>query len=145
MSKDVVASNAAFVIPDTTLYHFGVLTSLMHNAWMRAVAGRLKSDYRYSKEIVYNDFPWPSPSPQQQEKIERAAQKVLDARANHPTAAPKDLYDPEKEFLYLDLLDAHKELDAAVEEAYGIVSNGDEEKMVMHLFGLYDDLVKERQ
>lgn len=142
MDKMVVASNAAFVIPDTTLYHFGVLTSLMHNAWMRAVAGRLESRYRYSKEIVYNGFPWPDATPEQRAKIEQAAQKVLDARANHPNAAPKDLYDPDKEFLYLDLIDAHKKLDAAVEEAYGIDFDGDESQMVEHLFKLYAEATK---
>ena len=137
MNKDVIASNAAFVVADATLYHFGVLTSLMHNAWMRAVAGRLKSDYRYSKEIVYNDFPWPNPTDEQRAAIEKAAQAVLDARANHPSAAPKDMYDPDNEFLYQDLMQAHRKLDTAVETAYGVNFDGNEEKMVAHLFKLY--------
>lgn len=142
MDKSVVASDAAQVITDATLYHFGVLTSLMHNAWMRAVAGRLESRYRYSKEIVYNDFPWPDPTEEQKAAIEKAAQKVLDARAAHQNAAPKDLYDPNNEFLYQDLMAAHHELDRAVEDAYGVDFDGDEEKVVAHLFKLYADATR---
>lgn len=137
MDKSVVASNAAFVIPDATLYHFGVLTSRMHNVWMRVTAGRLKSDFRYSKEIVYNCFPWPEPDDARRAEVERRAQAVLDARAAHPGVPPKDLYDPEKAFLYLDLIEAHERLDRAVEAAYGADFGGDEAKMVAHLFELY--------
>lgn len=142
MDKSVVASNAAFVIPDATLYHFGILTSCMHNAWMRVTAGRLKSDFRYSKEIVYNCFPWPEPSDRQREKIEKCAQDVLDARTAHPGAPPKDLYDPDKAFLYLDLIEAHHRLDKAVEAAYGVDFREDESKMVAHLFELYAKLTE---
>ena len=78
---DVICTNLVKIIPNATLYHFGVLTSNVHMAWMRAVCGRLKSDYRYSKDIVYNNFPWPTPTPEQQAKIEQTAQAILDARA----------------------------------------------------------------
>ena len=81
------------IIPDATLYHFGVLTSNVHMAWMRVVCGRLKSDYRYSKDIVYNNFPWPEPSTQQRQKIEQTAQAILDARALYPDSSLADLYD----------------------------------------------------
>lgn len=142
MDKSVIASNAAFVIPDATLYHFGVLASRMHNAWVRVTAGRLKSDLRYSKEIVYNCFPWPEPDDARRAEVERRAQAVLDARAAHPGVPPKDLYDPDKAFLYLDLVEAHERLDKAVEAAYGADFCGDEAKMVSHLFELYAKLTE---
>ena len=137
MDKSVVASDSAQIITDATLYHFGVLTSLFHNAWMRVVAGRLKSDYRYSKEIVYNCFPWPSPTDLQKESITDLAQNVIKARNNHPNKSLAELYDPDK--MPNDLLDAHKKLDKAVEEAYGVDFDGDEEKIVAHLFKLYSE------
>ncbi len=154
MNKSVVASNAVFVIPDATLYHFGVLTSQAHNAWMRVVAGRLKSDYRYSKEIVYNDFPWPGIGSGRldapvsalvltsaREAVEGAAKVVLEARASHPGKTMAELYDPDK--MPADLMEAHAELDRAVERAYGVAFDGDEEKMVAHLFKLYAEATKE--
>lgn len=130
-----VPSNATSVIPDATAYHFGVLESQFHSAWMRTVAGRLKSDYRYSGDIVYNNFIWPDPTPEQRAAIESCAQGVLNAREAHPGATLADLYDPDK--MPTDLLSAHKELDAAVEAAYDVDFNGDEEKIVAHLFKLY--------
>lgn len=130
-----VPSDATSVIPDATAYHFGVLESQFHNAWMRTVAGRLKSDYRYSGGIVYNNFIWPDSTPEQRAAIESCAQGVLSAREAHPGATLADLYDPDK--MPTDLLAAHKELDAAVEAAYDVDFNGDEEKIVAHLFKLY--------
>lgn len=130
-----VPSDATSVIPDATAYHFGVLESQFHSAWMRTVAGRLKSDYRYSGGIVYNNFIWPDPTPEQRAAIESCAQGVLNAREAHPGATLADLYDPDK--MPTDLLSAHKELDAAVEAAYDVDFNGDEEKIVAHLFKLY--------
>jgi len=94
MTASVIASNLAFTIPDATLFHFGVLQSTMHMAWMRAVCGRLKSDYRYSAGIVYNNFPWPEPTDTQRAAIETSAQAILDARAQFPNATLADLYDP---------------------------------------------------
>ena len=135
MDKKAVASNGAFVLPDATLYHFGVLMSCIHNAWMRAVAGRLKSDYRYSKEIVYNNFVWPEPTGQQRQYVEGCARFILDARDAHQDMTLAQLYDPDK--MPVDLLAAHKALDAAVEAAYGVDFGGDEEKIVAHLFKLY--------
>lgn len=135
MPPEIIASNLVFVVPDATLYHFGVLTSQFHNAWMRTVAGRLESRYRYGGDLVYNNFVWPDPNPAQKQAVEQAAQSVLDARAAHPGKSLADLYDPDK--MPSDLLAAHKALDKAVEEAYGVDFNGDEEKIVAYLFRLY--------
>lgn len=143
-----LCSDLVFLIPDAALYHFGVLHSQFHSAWMRTVCGRLKSDYRYSGGVVYNTFSWPGATPENLavpvdqlvppqicERIETCAQAVLDARAAHAEATLADLYDPDK--MPSDLLAAHKALDAAAEAAYGVDFNGDEEKIVAHLFKLY--------
>ena len=118
IGPETFCSDLVFLIPDATLYHFGVLHSQFHNAWMRTVAGRLKSDYRYSGGIIYNNFIWPDPTPEQRAAIESCAQGVLNAREAHPGATLADLYDPDK--MPTDLLSAHKELDAAVEAAYDV-------------------------
>ena len=112
-----LASNLVKIVPNASRYHFGILSSTMHNAWMRSVAGRLKSDYRYSKDIVYNNFPWPSsPTAAQREAVEAAAQGVLDARAQHPGSSLADLYDPLT--MPADLVKAHQALDRAVDRCY---------------------------
>ena len=121
------------------MYTFGVINSLAHKLWTWQFAGRLKSDISYSSS-VYNNFPWPSPTPEQKECIEKCAQAVLDARENHLGKSLADLYDPDK--MPADLLSAHKALDAAVEAAYGVNFNGDEEKIVAHLFKLYAELTQ---
>lgn len=138
-----IPGNSVSVIPNATIYHFGILTSQFHNAWMRSVAGRLKSDYRYSNKIVYNNFVWPDPSDEQKSTIEKYAQAVLDARDNHPGWSLAQLYDPNA--MPKDLREAHKALDAAVEAAYGVDVQGDEEKIVAHLFKLYEQAVKKEQ
>lgn len=140
LKPTTIASDSAQVIPNATLYHFGVLTSQFHNAWMRTVTGRLKSDYRYSNKIVYNNFVWPEPSEPQRQHIEWCAQQVLDARGNYPDKSLADLYDPDK--MPSDLRQAHQGLDAAVEAAYGVNFDGDEEKIVSHLFKLYTEATK---
>ena len=117
LPADAIASNLCLIIPNATMYHFGILTSNIHMAWMRTVAGRLKSDYRYSKDIVYNNFPWPEPTEAQREKIERTAKGILDARALYPESSLADLYDPLT--MPPELLKAHRENDRAVWEAYG--------------------------
>ncbi|PKO26016.1 MAG: SAM-dependent methyltransferase, partial [Betaproteobacteria bacterium HGW-Betaproteobacteria-8] len=117
LPKTVIASNQIYILPDATLIHFGILTSTMHNAWLRVVCGRLESRYRYSASIVYNNFPWPEPTDKQRTVIEAAAQGVLDARAAHPGASLADLYDPLT--MPANLLKAHQALDAAVDAAYG--------------------------
>ena len=139
IDPDTFCSDLVFLIPDATLYHFGVLHSQFHNAWMRTVCGRLKSDYRYSGGMVYNNFVWPNPTEPQKQRIEDCAQQVLDMRANYPDKSLADLYDPDK--MPDDLQLAHEELDAAVEAAYGVDFNGDEERIVAHLFRLYAESV----
>ena len=131
----IFCSDLVFLIPDATLYHYGVLQSQFHNAWMRTVAGRLKSDYRYSGGVVYNNFIWPIPATEQRQTIEEAAQMILDVREAHQGKTLAELYDPDK--MPPDLLAAHEALDKAVERAYGVDFNGDEEKIVAHLFKLY--------
>jgi hypothetical protein len=138
MKKDVIASNLVYVLPDATLYHFGVLTSTMHMAWVRAVCGRLKSDYRYSAGIVYNNFPWPEPTEKQRAAIEKAAQGVLDARAQFPDSSLADLYDPLA--MPPPLVKAHQVLDHVVDAAYGKTSFQSEAERVAFLFGLYEKL-----
>ncbi len=115
--KNTIASDAVQLIPDASLYHFGVLTSNIHMAWMRAVCGRLKSDYRYSKDVVYNNFPWPEPTEAQRAKIELTAQAILDARALYPDSSLADLYD--EITMPPELRQAHRANDKAVWEAYG--------------------------
>jgi hypothetical protein len=141
MPSEVISSNANSIVADATLFHFGVLTSQMHNAWMRTAAGRLKSDYRYTGNIVYNTFPWPDTTKAQRQHIKQLAQAVLDARAHYPTSSLADLYDPLT--MPPDLLKAHKALDCAVEQAYGINFNGDESAIVSHLFKLYAEATKQ--
>ena len=144
MSPDAMASNAVHLIPDATLYHFGVLTSNVHMAWMRTVCGRLKSDYRYSKDIVYNNFPWPEPTDQQRAKIEHTAQAILDARDLYPDSSLADLYD--EVAMPVELRKAHQANDRAVMEAYGFcVKDMTESKCVAELFKLYQHITERQE
>ena len=131
-------SDLVFMLPDATPFHFGVLTSTMHNAWVRSVCGRLESRYRYSASIVYNNFPWPTPTDKHRTAIEAAAQTVLDARAAHPGASLADLYDPLT--MPPDLVKAHQKLDAAVDASYGYKGGSTDAARVAFLFGLYQEL-----
>ncbi len=136
MRSGVIANNLVFVVPQASLFHFGVLSSAMHMAWVRSVAGRLKSDYRYSKDIVYNNFPWPdSPTDKQREAIEKAAQNVLDARAGHPGSSLADLYDPVA--MPPGLRKAHQALDKAVDATYGKKTFTSDAERAAFLFELY--------
>ena len=137
VDNGMIPGDKLYFIPKATVYHFGILMSQFHNAWMRMVAGRLKSDYSYANTIVYNNFVWPEPSDAARAEVERCAQAVLDARATYEGSTLADMYDPDNDFLYPALMRAHCELDAAVESAYGVDFNGDEEKIVAHLFNLY--------
>lgn len=121
MDRSVIASNKLLIVPDATLYHFGVLTSNVHMAWTRTVCGRLKSDYQYSGATVYNTFPWPNSSAEQQEKIEQTAQMILDARALYPDACLADLYN--EVTMPPELSKAHQQNDRAVMQAYGFSVN----------------------
>ena len=117
MHSDVICTNKIKIIPDASIYHFGILTSTVHMEWMRSVAGRLKSDYSYSNNMVYNNFPWCNPTEAQKKKIERTAQAILDARALYPDCSLADLYD--ELTMPPELRKAHVDNDMAVMEAYG--------------------------
>ena len=137
MTADNISSDAVQIVPNATLYQFGVLTSSVHMAWMRAVAGRLKSDYRYSKEIVYNTFPWPDlcDSASLRGKVEMTAQAILDVRAKFPNESFANLYD--ETLMPVELRKAHAANDRAVLAAYGLKPDTPEPEIVAHLFGLY--------
>ena len=138
---DTIPTNQVQIIPDATLYHFGILESNVHMAWMRAVCGRLKSDYRYSKDVVYNNFPWPNPTDEQRTKIEQTAQAILDARALYPDSSLADLYD--ELTMPVELRKAHQDNDRAVMQAYGFdVKTMTESQCVAELFKLYQQLTK---
>ena len=118
MTKEDISTNANLIVPNAGLYEFGILTSNVHMAWIRAVAGRLKSDYRYSAKIVYNNFPWPTPTKEEKATIEKTAKLILDARKKYSNCSFADMYG-ENMFLYPELLRAHQLNDKAVWEAYG--------------------------
>ena len=139
MTPDTLSSDLVFLIPNATLFHFGVLTSNVHMAWMRAVCGRLKSDYRYSKDVVYNNFPWPTPTEAQKAKIEQTAQAILDARAKYPDCSLADLYD--EVTMPPELRKAHQLNDKAVMQAYGFdVKTTTETSCVAELMKMYQEL-----
>ena len=142
MTPDVLCSNLVKIIPDASLYHFGILTSNVHMAWMRTVCGRLKSDYRYSKDIVYNNFPWPTPTDAQKAKIEQTAQAILDARALYPDCSLADLYD--EVTMPPELRKAHQQNDKTVMEAYGMsVRETTEASCVAELMRRYQELISQ--
>ena len=141
LHPDVICSNKLQLIPGATMFHFGVLTSNVHMAWMRVVCGRLKSDYDYSGNIVYNNFPWPTPTEEQKAKIERTAQAILDARALYPDSSLADLYD--EVTMPPELRKAHQENDKAVMRAYGFdIKTTTETSCVAELMRRYQELVE---
>ena len=149
MSPNDISSNAVQIIPNASLYDFGILTSNVHMAWMRIVAGRLKSDYRYSAKIVYNNFPWPEVTDSQKEKILKTAQAILDARALYPDSSLAVLYD--ELTMPKELRRAHQANDKAVMEAYGLTKIVDgkktwltESETVARLFELYEQLTNSK-
>jgi type I restriction-modification system DNA methylase subunit len=139
MTPNNLCSNQVNLIPDSTLYEFGVLMSSVHMAWVKAVCGRLKSDFRYSKDIVYNNFPWPNPTDVQKTKIESTAKKILEVRAKYPTETLADLYDDS--VMLPDLRQAHQANDRAVMVAYGFDPKMTESQIVAELFRLYKELI----
>ena len=140
MTPDNLCSNQVNLIPDANLYDFGILTSKLHNVWVQAVCGRLKSDYRYSKDIVYNNFPWPTPTEAQKAKIEQTAQAIFDARAKYPDSTLADLYD--ERTMPIELRKAHDGNDKAVMQAYGFSSKMTDSEIVAELFRMYERLIK---
>jgi hypothetical protein len=142
LPKEIIPGDKLFVMQRVSIYHFGILTSNVHMAWMRAVCGRLKSDYSYSNTIVYNNFPWPTPSEKQTKKIEQTAQDILDVRAKYPNSSLADLYD--KTAMPPELFKAHQANDRAVMDAYGFDPKMTESQIVAELFKMYKNLTEKR-
>lgn len=141
IDDSIVVTNAVLFIPAASIYHFGILASNVHMAWMRAVCGRLKSDYRYSKDVVYNNFPWPTPTDEQKAKIEQTAQAILDARALYPDCSLADLYD--EVAMPPELRKAHQQNDRAVMQAYGFdIKTTTETTCVADLMRMYQALTE---
>ena len=140
VSPEIICGNANMMIPNVKLFHFGVLTSNVHNAWMRVVCGRLEMRYRYSNTIVYNNFPWPNPTEEQKTRIEQTAQAILDARAKYPDCSLADLYD--EVTMPPELRKAHQDNDRAVMAAYGFDIKMSEPACVAQLFKMYQELTK---
>ncbi|MBN2215843.1 MAG: class I SAM-dependent DNA methyltransferase [Pirellulales bacterium] len=139
MPPSVIASDQCLIIPGAGLYEFGVISSAMHIAWLAAIGGRLKSDYRYSNTIVYNNYPWPQDvADAKRRAVEEAAQRVLDVREAHPDASLADLYDPLS--MPVDLAKAHAKLDRAVDRCYRAQPFANERNRVEYLFRLYEQL-----
>ena len=136
---ETISSNANLMIPNATLYEFGILTSAMHNDWMRTVAGRLKSDYRYSGTLVYNNFPWPEAGEAEKARIAELAEDILLIRADSPDQTLAQLYDPDK--MPPPLKEAHLRLDAAVDRLYRAKPFSDGMERVEFLFDLYEKAV----
>lgn len=144
LSHDIICGNANLMVPNASIYDFAILTSNVHMSWMRAVCGRLEMRYRYSNDIVYNNFPWPTPTAEQQAKIEQTAQAILDARALYPDSSLADLYDPV--LMPPELLKAHRENDKAVMQAYGFpIKNFTESDCVAELFKRYKAMTEKEK
>ncbi|NOR45581.1 MAG: class I SAM-dependent DNA methyltransferase, partial [Candidatus Delongbacteria bacterium] len=138
LSEKYIANGSSLVVPNATLYEFGILTSIIHMTWMKYVAGRMKSDYQYSNSIVYNNYPWPkNPSEKNKKKVEDKAQKVLDVRAEFPDSSLADLYDPLT--MPPKLVKAHNELDKAVDLCYRPQPFASESARIEYLFELYNE------
>lgn len=147
VSPEIIVNDAVQIIPGANLFHFGILISNVHMAWVRTVCGRIKSDYRYSKDIVYNNFPWPTPTEAQKAKIEQTAQAILDARALYPDSSLADLYD--EVTMPSELRKAHQQNDRAVMDAYGFVKGTEartsESACVAELMKLYQKMVDKKK
>lgn len=140
LSSDIIPGNKLYFLQDAVPYHFGVITSIVHMAWMRAVGGYFGPSYNYSNTIVYNNFPWPQPSENQKARIEQTAQAILEARALYPNSSLADLYD--ELTMPVELRKAHRANDAAVLEAYGFPKDITESEIVAELFKMYQKLAK---
>ena len=144
MPSEYLASNLVVVVANAQIYHFGVITSNVFMAWMRAVCGRLKSDYRITKDNVYNNFPWPSPTDEQKAKIEQTAQAILDARAKYPDCSLAELYDDV--IMPPELRKAHQDNDRAVMQAYGFdVKTTTESSCVAELMKMYQQMTSKKE
>lgn len=142
MDETVLCSDKVRIMPDGSLYHFGILESNVHMAWTRAICGRLKSDYSYTVNHVYNNFPWPNPTEEQRDKIEQTAQGILDARKLYPDSSLADLYDPLT--MPQELRKAHTANDRAVMSVYGFSTKMSEADCVAELMKMYQRLISNK-
>ncbi|MCL2712050.1 MAG: hypothetical protein FWD37_02080, partial [Methanomassiliicoccaceae archaeon] len=142
VSPEIISSNANMIIPGATLYHFGILTSIVHMYWVKAVCGRLKSDYRYSGSVVYNNFPWPHLLNEEKKVIEKLAQGVIDARLKYPESTFADMYGENSMSFHKELVKAHNELDSAVKKLYGFEKDTPESVIVAELMERYKKLTE---
>ena len=141
IDDSTIANNKVSIVPEAGLYHFGVLTSNVHNAWMRCVAMRMKSDYSYSLSVVYNTFPWCNPTPEQKKRIEETAKQILDVREKYSDCSLADLYN--EVLMPSDLRKAHLQNDKAVMQAYGFsIKDTTEESCVAELMRMYKKLTE---
>ena len=140
LSSDVISTNRNHMIPGATLFHFGILNSLMHNDWMRLVTGRLESRYNYSSTVVYNTFPFPDATDEQKKNIEQLAEEILLARASNAGMTLAELYDPDK--MPDDLKQAHSTLDDAVDKLYRPQGFANTEERLAHLLARYEQLIE---
>ena len=140
LNSNTIVGNKLYIMDNASIYDFGILESIIHMVWMRTIASRLSTSYTYSKDIVYNNFPWPIPTSEQKHKIEEAAQKILDVRKKYPDSSLADLYDPLT--MPADLRKAHEKNDKAVLDAYGLSNKATESEIVAHLFKMYEELTK---
>ena len=142
VQSDIIINGSALIVPNATFYEFGILISSVHNAWMRAVAGRMKSDYQYSGSIVYNNFPWSNPTDEQKTTIETTARAILEARDKYANETLANLYD--ETFMPIELRRAHRANDEAVLAAYGWPKNLQESEIVARLFEMYEAIIKRK-
>ncbi|WP_368076562.1 type IIL restriction-modification enzyme MmeI [Dysosmobacter sp.] len=141
VAPEIICGDANLLLPNASLFHFGVMSSNVHNAWIRTVCGRIKSDYRYSVNVVYNNFPWPTPTEEQKAKIEQTAQAILDARTLYPDCSLADLYD--EVTMPPELRKAHQANDKAVMQAYGFWGKlNTETACVAELMKMYQKLTE---
>ena len=140
MQRNLIATNTVLTVPSATLYHFGILTSSVHNAWMRAVGGRLEMRYRYSAEIVYNNFPWPAATPEDEKRISELGQQILKIRAQYSNASLADLYD--ESFMPSNLRKNHAANDRAVLKLCGLPHDATEEAIVAECFKCYGEMIE---
>ena len=141
VTPDIICGDANLLLPNASLYHFGIMQSNVHNAWVGVVCGRIKSDFRYSVNVVYNNFPWPTPTAAQKAKIEQTAQSILDARVLYPDCSLADLYD--EVTMPPELRKAHQANDKAVMQAYGFWGKlNSESACVAELMKLYQQLTQ---
>lgn len=145
VNPDYIVNGSALIIDSPSLYMFSILSSSVHNVWMRTVGGRMKSDYQYSKEVIYNNFPWPDVNSEQKEDISLRGKSILDARKKETDSTLAELYTPQNFLVDSELREAHEANDKAVLEAYGLSPKATDEEIIKHLFEMYENLTSKEK